>query len=386
MQSFSGSLALLCVLGSSASSAPPEPENRVVHEIPASKEYPRNSEGSFATLKDGTILFVYTQFTGGKGDHATAQLAGIRSNDGGITWGAPKVALDRGTHSNLMSVSLLRLRSGAPIDGAQGRLAMFYLAKDEPGQCHPWIRTSADEGATWSEPVLILPEPGYFVLNNDRVIQLASGRLVVPVAHHPPHPTKKGDIDYRATARWFLSDDEGKTWREAKSRREIPGESRTGLQEPGVVERADGSLWCFTRTDRGRQYGMTSTDGGETWSEPKPTELKSPLAPASVERIPGTDDLLAVWCEYAPGEPIAQGHGKRTPLMTAISPDGGRTWPVRRALEEDPEGAYCYTAIHFVGDQVLLAYCAGDPKHVGLDAIRIRKVSMGWFGSARSSR
>ena len=348
-----------------------EPENRVVHEIHASAEYPRNSEGSFATLKDGTILFVYTQFTGGKGDHATAQLAEIRSNDGGVTWSAPKVALERGVHSNLMSVSLLRLRSGS--------LSMFYLAKDEPGQCHPWIRTTADEGATWSEPALILPEPGYFVLNNDRVIQTSSGRLVVTVAHHPPHPTKKGDIDYRATARWLLSDDAGKSWREAKVRRGLTGETRTGQQEPGIVERADGSLWCFTRTDRGRQYGMTSTDGGETWSEPEPTELKSPLAPASVERIPGTDDLLAVWCEYAPGEPIAKGHGKRTPLMTAISSDGGKTWPVRRVLEEDPEGAYCYTAIHFVGDNVLLAYCAGDPKHVGLDAIRIRRVNLGWF-------
>ncbi|MCK5815189.1 MAG: hypothetical protein KAH07_04515, partial [Flavobacteriaceae bacterium] len=33
---------------------------------------PRNSEGDFIQLKDGSILFVYSHFTGGTGDNATA--------------------------------------------------------------------------------------------------------------------------------------------------------------------------------------------------------------------------------------------------------------------------------------------------------------------------
>src|SRR5664280_1043423 len=39
--------------------------------------------------------------------------------------------------------------------------------------------------------------------------------------------------------------------------------------------------------------------------------------------------------------------GKRTPLVAAISSDGGSTWPLRKVLEDDPNGRYCYTAIHF---------------------------------------
>ena len=38
------------------------------------------------------------------------------------------------------------------------------------------------QGATWSAAKLILQAPGYFVLNNDRVIQTSKGGLIVPLA------------------------------------------------------------------------------------------------------------------------------------------------------------------------------------------------------------
>ena len=44
---------------------------------------PRNSEGDFIKLRDGRILYVYTHFTEGSGDHAGAFLAGRYSSDGG---------------------------------------------------------------------------------------------------------------------------------------------------------------------------------------------------------------------------------------------------------------------------------------------------------------
>ena len=52
--------------------------------------------------------------------------------------------------------------------------------------------------------------------------------------------------------------------------------------------------------------------------------------------------------------------GKRTPLTVAISQDDGKTWSHVRNIETNPHGWYCYTAIGFVDDQILLAYCAGD--------------------------
>lgn len=71
--------------------------------------------------------------------------------------------------------------------------------------------------------------------------------------------------------------------------------------------------------------------------------------------------------------------GKRTPLVAAVSSDGGKTWPRRKLLKDDPAGWFCYTAIRFTENAVLLAYCAGDPKIGGLNRLRIRRVSLEWF-------
>jgi photosystem II stability/assembly factor-like uncharacterized protein len=126
------------------------------------------------------------------------------------------------------------------------------------------------------------------------------------------------------------------------------------LQEPGVIELKDGQIMMFCRTTLGSQYNSYSKDGGDTWSDPAPSSLVSPLSPASIKRIPKTGDLLAVWNDHS--GPHGDG---RTPLTIAISQDEGATWVRRKNLRDDPAGWYCYTAIEFVGGQVLLAYNAG---------------------------
>src|SRR5215510_11567667 len=73
---------------------------------------PRNSEGAFIQLKDGRVMFVYTHFTGGGGDHSQAHLAARFSSDSGQSWTDNDVIVvpNEGTW-NVMSVSLLRLAS-----------------------------------------------------------------------------------------------------------------------------------------------------------------------------------------------------------------------------------------------------------------------------------
>jgi hypothetical protein len=144
-----------------------------------------------------------------------------------------------------------------------------------------------------------------------------------------------------------------------------------------VVELADGSLFCFSRTDQGAQYGFRSTDQGKTWTPPAPTELQSPVSPASIKRLPGSQDLLALYNDHS-GK-FAFPKSKRTPFVAAISSDGGKTWPHRKLIEDDPDGWYCYTAIHFAGDAVLLGYCAGDSKVGRLNRLRIRRISLDWL-------
>ena len=352
----------------------PAPENRVVLDIEATKENPRNSEGAFVTLKSGRILFIYSQFYGGGADESPARIVSVFSDDAGQTWNRePRVVVENAGHRNVMSVSLLRLQNG--------QIALFYLLKNSWHDCRPWMRISTDEAQTWSAPKLVVDAPGYSVLNNDRVIQLATGRLIVPIGFHRARrsdPQDTHSFDPRAFDVWYLSDDGGKSWREANDWWALPLPTHSGLQEPGVVELADGTVFAWARTDQGAQWGCVSTNAGQSWPPPAALSLKSPCSPASIKRLPASGDLLAVFNDHSGTFPFPK--GKRTPLVAAISSDGGNTWPARKLLEDDPNGVYCYTAMHFVDNAVLLGY--SDWRRNGTHVLRIRRVGLDWLRPA----
>ena len=340
-------------------------------QLPPAKDNPRNSEGDFITLKDGRILFVYTHFTDGAADHSSAFLAGRYSSDGGKTWTAEdETIMPNDAQQNIMSVSLLRLQDGA--------IALFYLRKNSIHDLRPVMRISRDEGATWSEATEIIPasEVGYYVMNNDRVIQLKNGRLVLPLALHQNLP---GSNRFNPNARFlcYYSDDLGKSWRrgQAAEVETQPGKKQPYMQEPGIVQLKDGTVMGFCRTNGGSQYVATSKDGGKTFSTLKPSQIISPVSPASIERIPSTGDLLLVWNNHKDIRPELR--GKRTPLTIAISKDEGQTWELVQNVEDNPNGWYCYTAIEFTKDGVLLGHCAGDrTKNNGLAESQITLIPL----------
>jgi len=356
------------------------PATRVL-ELPPMAGNPRNSEGDFIQLADGRWLLIYTHFEGGAGDHASAYLAGRISSDNGLTWThEDSLILPNEGHMNIMSVSLLRLQDE--------RLALFYLRKDSLADCRPRMRVSSDEATTWSAPVDVITgsEPGYYVVNNDRVIQLSSGRLIVPAALHtacaggPLTSPAASVLSPYGQIFCYLSDDAGATW--SKGRRVLteahPGGNGVMVQEPGLIELQDGRMMVFSRTDAGSQYIAYSRDQGQSWSPLHASEIISPCSPASLARIPDTGDLLMVWNNHAdiPDE-LA---GKRTPLTSAISRDEGDTWINVKDIETDPSGWYCYTAIAFAGEHVLLAHTAGDTReNNGLAKLQITRLPVAWL-------
>lgn len=329
------------------------------------KDNPRNSEGDFIELEDGRLLFVYSRYYGeSSSDHGNAYLAGRYSSDRGETWTEEDVViLPNEGEMNVMSVSLLRLQNGD--------IALFYLRKNSTEDCVPMMRVSKDEAKTWSDPVAcITDKEGYFVLNNDRVIQLSDGRLMMSVAWHAaPGEAWKNAASLYA----YYSDDNGQTWVSSSA---VPNPTGVILQEPGLVELENGTIMMFVRSDAGVQSLSYSTDRGESWSPVEESSLVSPLSPASIERIPSSGNLLAVWNNNLHEDPDSARF--RTPLNLAISKDEGQTWDNIRVLEDDPEGWYCYTAIQFVDDsEVLLAYCAGNrPQGTGLSITKLVKVDL----------
>ena len=324
----------------------------------------RNSEGDFIRLKDGRMLFVYTHFTGGAGDHASAYLAGRYSDDGGKSWTNEDVTiLANEGDMNVMSVSMLRLQNGD--------LALLYLRKNSESDCVPFMRFSKDEAQTWSEPIRCIDTTGYHVVNNDRLVQLKGGRLIFPTALHGQIDSR---MDRNGQIMCYYSDDNGKIWSRSM---QLANPDDVVLQEPGIVALKDGSLMLFCRTDAGVQYVSHSKDQGETWSPAKAGNIKSPLSPASIERIPKTGDLLLVWNN---NDKVGRDGGKRTPFNMALSQDDGLSWEKMKTIESDPAGWYCYTAIDFVNDHVLLGHCAGDTRTgSGLAITNVTRLDLDWI-------
>ena len=353
---------------------------KVIKYIKPVENNPRNSEGAFYTFKDGRIIFIYTRYKGNSDhDGATADLFMLESRDNGESF------TDVGTiftceelgGANIMSVSLLEMRDGS--------LGLFFIKKFSNYKDTIMLSKSYDEGKTWTEPKRIILEDGYYVLNNDRVIRLQDGRIVFPVAscgiYDLATPAGKKMFYEPGVVYIYGSDDEENFYR--LSRGYTINNSRAGCQEPLLIEHPDGRVECYIRTDVGCQLKITPDDNTlYGWSEPARTNFVSLEAPMSMKYI-DDNTLLAIWSSIKEGvDPDAFVWAKnritagRSYYVYALSHDGGKTFSEPRELEFDLTRGFCYTAIHTVGDSVLLAYCSGGggEENGCLDRITIRKI------------
>lgn len=357
----------------------------ILREYPPdlNRENPRNSEGAFLTLRDGRILFVYSRFKGKScADAASADIWMSVLTEEGNPAGEEKQVLTCETEGavNIMSLSLLRMENGD--------VGLFYLVRTTYTRLQMFLRRSSDEGTTWGQRVLCTNQEGFFVVNNDRVVRLSTGRILIPAAVHrtgwkdsPDGP--ENYFDSNSDVVFFYSDDDGFHWSWSSTRVSNPyGKPicEAGLQEPGVLELENGILWGWARTDLGRQFEMFSMDCGNTWSPCRPSRFTSPNSPLSMKRCK-EHTIYAIWNpipEYNGRNANEDGFtGGRTPYVISASRDGGRTFSEPVAFEEDPDSGYCYCAMHFTEKALFLAYCAGSIEDGGcLNRLRIRRIPL----------
>ncbi len=355
--------------------------------LATSENNPRNGEGTFARLKDGGILHVYTQYFGDSWlDEATANLAAIVSYDEGETWSEPYIILKKdATARNYMSPSLLRLPNG--------ELGMFFLRKEigEGGEiahgeslfCMPVFTYSQDEGKTWSDFVYCTKTQGYYCGINDGILLQRSGRIMMPTSTYPD-----------GTVATFCSDDCGRTWYDLPARIKSPFEGFPGgLEEPGLYEHENGELWMYARTIFGHQYQSCSKDNGKTWSPVVPNlYFTSPNAPMRIKKIAGLTVAIfnPVGNNCMRDDYSARGSIRRTPFVCAISRDDGHSFKdfskfdkgnqmiaFRNSaflLESDTSDTYCYPSIIETKDGFLAAYYHSNGGSYTLASTKISKV------------
>jgi hypothetical protein len=322
--------------------------------------FQRRSEASAVTLKSGDVLVAWCDLERGS-DNARGHISLAELSPAGTPRGAPRIVVPPPPGGlNALSPALRRLANGA--------IGLVFSHRMSTKAASRRFIASHDEGRTWSEPVLVSDgSDAYMTGCNDRLTVHSTGRLLAPL--HCSDDWDKHHLHVRTA--W--SDDHGATWRTTSQKIELPfvrwldakGQPdrwfklESGPHEPGIAERADGSLLMTMRTPMGTQFFSESFDRGETWSGPRSLELTSPLAPANLSRIPGTDKLLMVW---TPNYGAAQRQmGSRSTIVICVSEDGGRSWPHarRKVLFHDPKKSADYPSVLFHADEIWITLRTG---------------------------
>jgi len=327
-----------------------------IHAVPMEKRQygHRGMPGDIVELQDGCLQMVYTH--GG--------IASRISDDRGLTWSEESILLpDPPVQGRYCHPSFLRLPDGDLL------LSYIYNSGTTPYFGQNYYRRSADDGSTWGDQLLLTAQGGYVIMHNDKLRQLANGRIIAPAEYKKHRPSEADHSDYAVIV--FYSDTDGYSWKASENDIDVlPHEG----QEPHVAELKDGRLLLLFRTYSGCVGRSYSEDKGETWSAGEllwDLPMSKRASAITVDRIPSTGDLLLIRCTGEGG-----GEGRyRTPLVAAISKDEGETWTCERTIGDDLEDDYGYQSVTFIDDMVILSFHQRDGLHVA-------RIQIDWFYGA----
>jgi sialidase-1 len=259
-----------------------------------------------------------------------------RSEDGGKTWGNEIIVADPGFHGG-----------GVTVDENNG--AIFAFVEEGHPVAPLTVYKSTDHGKSWNKEDFVLnPDINNNIPSmhmNERGLTLKyghhAGRLIRPTRSYAGGNQREFWSEHYTNA--IYSDDGGKTWHTSAP---FPA---NGTGEATLEELSDGRIYYNSRrhlsTDglnpRMRHIAW-SYDGGETWRDlsvckelPDGDQSNDYGLMAGLVRLPLDDHDILLFSNIESDE--GRNHG-----TVWASFDGGKSWPVKRLVEE---GGFAYSSM-----------------------------------------
>ncbi|HVY91836.1 MAG TPA: exo-alpha-sialidase [Bryobacteraceae bacterium] len=199
------------------------------------------------------------------------------------------------------------------------------------------VRRSADEGHTWSAPV-VAASWDFGNAANPELLVLANGSILLSYNERPT------DGVHAYTIRVAFSRDNGQTWRDYKTVFTAGRTSGTGCWEPALIQLASGEIDLYFSNEQ--PYPTTneqeislsrSFDNGATWSHPERASFR-----------PGHRDGMAVPMSLQDGSGVVlsiEDNGLSGTFKPAIVPQASGT---RWAALETPLAAKVYAGAPYL--------------------------------------
>jgi hypothetical protein len=311
-----------------------------------------NHAATIALLPDGGLGVAW--FTGGEGT-PNCSIAYSRLAAGSSQWSA-----------GVEVVTIVNQSSQNPVlffDDVTGEVRLWHTTQSPArGESSSWIyqALSSDGGRSFGASSPFFAVAGAFTRNS--ALPLPGGALLLPCYNSTP-----GAIpDYPI---FLLFDSARRTFRAVRA----PG---ADLIQPTAVRLAGAQpprLRAWLRDENQSSiYVMDSVDDGNSWSPPVATALPNNNAAIQALVLRSGAVALVYDAQRGPSTP-------RSPLVIALSDDGGQTWPASRVLMQHDDnatqiGEYSYPAlvqtndgrIHvaFTVDRIAIKYVRFDEEWV----------------------
>jgi hypothetical protein len=200
------------------------------------------------------------------------------------------------------------------------------------------MRTSTDNGVTWSKAQLIIPEHNVRHQPIACFTRTSGGMMILPC--------DAGSTGNGGTVVW-LSRDGGGSWYDPGAGRPKPtfSEGNTGAWIAGihgqVAELSDGRLLALARGDTigGQMPKSISADGGTNWTYS--ASVLQPIGGGQRGTLRKLQEGPLFFAGFATGLTVTNASGGTrlvSGLYAALSYDNGVTWPYMRLVSDDGPG------------------------------------------------